>query len=71
LPFRNDNSGAYQLRLFDARSLPMSREFLNQWLPADYPRSSANNPNEPQILFNWSPILDPAGPANFRLASRT
>ncbi len=72
--FVSDNSGAYQLRRVDGRSLPMSREFLNQMATLQTIRRSffAENPNEPQILFKLEPhSLDSSlGRANFRFGNQ-
>ncbi|MFO7703722.1 MAG: type VI secretion system membrane subunit TssM, partial [Halopseudomonas sp.] len=72
--FVSDNSGAFQLRRVDGRSLPMSREFLNQMATLQTIRRSffAENPNEPQILFTLEPhSLDSSlGRANFRFGNQ-
>ncbi|MFN3580131.1 MAG: type VI secretion system membrane subunit TssM [Pseudomonas sp.] len=72
--FVSNNSGEYQLRRVDGRSLPMSREFLQQMTKLQTIRRSffAENPNEPQILFRLEPhSLDSSlGRANFRFGSQ-
>ncbi|MBQ0777522.1 MAG: type VI secretion system membrane subunit TssM [Pseudomonas sp.] len=73
--FVSDNSGAFQLRRVDGRSLPVSREFLKQMTTLQTIRRSffAENPDEPQILFKLEPhSLDSSlGRASFRFGGQS
>ncbi|MDH0620316.1 type VI secretion system membrane subunit TssM [Pseudomonas fulva] len=73
-PFVIGDPGSYRLRVVDGRSLPVSREFLDQMNNVQTIQRGffADNPNEPQVQFKLEPYtLDSTvGRAEFRFGEQ-
>jgi len=73
-PFVIGEPGSYRLRAVDGRSLPVSREFLEQMNNVQTIQRGffADNPNEPQVQFKLEPYtLDSTvGRAEFRFGEQ-
>jgi type VI secretion system protein ImpL len=73
-PFVIGDPGSYRLRAVDGRSLPVSREFLDQMNNVQTIQRGffADNPNEPQVQFKVEPYtLDSTvGRAEFRFGEQ-